>query len=442
MLAITCLAVIGSVVGADSILRWTQAEAASTVFQSGLNGYTGTVDTFLDEANPTTSHGTDTLISVGLSDVQQGLIRFDGIFGSGAGQIPLGSTITSASLSIEVTDPGGGSVSVHSMKQAWPEASTWDSTGAGIQPDDVEAAATPDLVFPDTGLSGGVTISGLEGALQAWSDGAPNYGWVLYHDSTDGWGFRSSDASPLSERPSLIVTYTANRSPVLDQDHGDRSDPEGTVVSLANSATDLEGDPLTWSAVGLPPGLSIDPWSGLVSGWLTYATADGSPYAVTIRVEDSSGGFDEDTFVWTIGETPTSIGISKSSDVSGRAQPGDVIGYTITVTNPEPTPATAVAVSDPVPAGSVYVPGSGTFSLIDAARDSFESGGYFGDDGTIPWSGTWLELDGEANDVNLDGVIASPFCSAGSCLFVEAAPASETEGMERRVDLSGATSAT
>ena len=54
-----------------------------------------------------------------------------------------------------------------------------------------------------------------------------------------------------------------NRYPVFDQDLGDRSDPEGTVISLAADATDPDLDSMTWAAVRLPPGLSINPSTGL-----------------------------------------------------------------------------------------------------------------------------------------------------------------------------------
>src|SRR5262245_14124528 len=62
-------------------------------FQQGVNGYAGTVDTWIDEQNPAASNATATTLRVDLlAYYQQALIRFDGIFGSGTGQIPAGST--------------------------------------------------------------------------------------------------------------------------------------------------------------------------------------------------------------------------------------------------------------------------------------------------------------------------------------------------------------
>ena len=94
------------------------------------------------------------------------------------------------------------------------------------------------------------------------------------------------------------VSDAVNHRPLFDQDRGDRTDAEGGAVALANPAADPNGDPLTWSAAGLPPGLSIDPATGAISGTLTYEAAGTHP--VTLRVEDPAGEFDVDGFTWTL----------------------------------------------------------------------------------------------------------------------------------------------
>lgn len=72
----------------------------------------------------------------------------------------------------------------------------------------------------------------------------------------------------------------------------------GTDVSLQITATDGDGDPLSYSADGLPDGLSISN-SGLISG---QATATGS-YNVTVTVSDGyPGGVATIVFIWVISE--------------------------------------------------------------------------------------------------------------------------------------------
>src|SRR4029453_11956727 len=79
-------------------------------FRDGVSGYLGTQDTYLTPRAPTTVQGA---VNNWRWDTENpapnaafGLIRFDGIFGPGVGQIPLGSTIQSATLTLEVTNGG------------------------------------------------------------------------------------------------------------------------------------------------------------------------------------------------------------------------------------------------------------------------------------------------------------------------------------------------
>ena len=90
-------------------------------FQQGVDGYTGTEDTYVAANNPTTSYGNATsIITDDAGSVEQGLIRFDNLFGSGPGQVPLGSTITNATLSVYVTDADSNDfIDLHRMNATW-----------------------------------------------------------------------------------------------------------------------------------------------------------------------------------------------------------------------------------------------------------------------------------------------------------------------------------
>ena len=132
------------------------------------------------------------------------------------------------------------------------------------------------------------------------------------------------DPSGLQATDTFTWTVTeGNRPPTFDGDLVDRTDAEGMAVSLPAPATDLDGDPLTWSATGLPPGLSIDPATGLISGTITYDASPGSPYAVVVRVEDPGGLFDTDSFTWTVTDTnrPPVLagGLGNRTDAEGAA---------------------------------------------------------------------------------------------------------------------------
>ncbi|QEF96415.1 Cadherin domain protein [Stieleria maiorica] len=206
----------------DATHSWQHVFATVDVtFQEGVNGYTGTQDTDFNGDSPNSSYGNDASIAVdddhnnGFASV--GLLRFDSIFGNGPGQIPLGSTIVSASLTINGVGAGtaGGTLSLHEMLTAWDESSTYNSLGSGLQAG-TEYVAAADGSITDLSSLGLYTITGLEDALQTWSDGGTNYGWALFNDNANGFDFDSSEEANASLRPELSIQYIApNSAPVL-----------------------------------------------------------------------------------------------------------------------------------------------------------------------------------------------------------------------------------
>ena len=222
----------GGSLSAKDVVSVTVGNATAT-FQQGVNSYTGTEDTELQNDNPSTSFGTATTISVDLQNgslESQGLIQFANLFGSGPGQIPVGSVIDAASLTVTVFDEGNSAatISLHQMLTAWTEASTWNSATNGIQRNNVEAASVADSTMTLAEFTGPQTFDGLESTVQAWADGAANNGWVIVTDSTDGWDFYSSEDSTTSRRPVLTISYTA---PIPAQIDLDANNSSGTTAS-------------------------------------------------------------------------------------------------------------------------------------------------------------------------------------------------------------------
>jgi uncharacterized protein YjiK len=76
--------------------------------------------------------------------------------------------------------------------------------------------------------------------------------------------------------------------PVFDQDLADRTDAEGDTVSFSAGASGAEGAVLSYAASGLPPEVSIDADTGLISGTIAAGAAADSPYDVTVTVSDES----------------------------------------------------------------------------------------------------------------------------------------------------------
>src|SRR5262249_4057743 len=102
-----------------------------STFQQGVGGYSRTNAFVLCPISPTVNFSTDTSISIDQQDLngeRQGLPKFDGIFGPNPGQIPQGSTINSASLTLSIFNESNSSalISLYRMKQNWnQDSATW-----------------------------------------------------------------------------------------------------------------------------------------------------------------------------------------------------------------------------------------------------------------------------------------------------------------------------
>ena len=121
-------------------------------------------------------------ITVDGSPLQHVLLRFDDIFGNGAGQIPLGATIQSATLTVNVTNASANAAAFHRMLQGWSATSNWDSLVGGVQANGTEAVTTPDL-SSSSSATGPHTVS-VASSLAAWSAGGTNLGWALLPGGT------------------------------------------------------------------------------------------------------------------------------------------------------------------------------------------------------------------------------------------------------------------
>lgn len=179
----------------------------TVTFQTGTGGYTGTVDTYLQEARPTADNGSAPTLNVdtndphGTGEAVQALLRFDDVVGSGESQVPSSATVQSATLAVRTTDRGSGAA-LHRMLRNWSENDSWDSLGDGVQADGSEAVSAADV---HTGrVRTGTTTIDVTKSLQAWIEGSPNYGWVFLPRGGNGWDFSSSEGST---PPTLTVTF-------------------------------------------------------------------------------------------------------------------------------------------------------------------------------------------------------------------------------------------
>ncbi|MCA9246643.1 MAG: DNRLRE domain-containing protein [Planctomycetales bacterium] len=185
------------------------AYADVATFQQGF-GYSGTRDTFIRDDQPNTNFDVNTLVTFESSPNTQGLLRFENLFGFGG--MPVGSTINSASLTLEVFT-ATTQMTMRRMLADWDEtALTWNNAmldgnvAAGIQADDVEASTS--ITATDTNFTG-TEVYDVTADVQAWANGGTAPGWVFTSTNTIQAAFWSSLTGTAADRPLLTVNFTA-----------------------------------------------------------------------------------------------------------------------------------------------------------------------------------------------------------------------------------------
>ncbi|HHM04612.1 MAG TPA: DNRLRE domain-containing protein [Gammaproteobacteria bacterium] len=199
------------------------SQATVISFQDGVNGYTATQDVELRQDSPSTNFGFNANITIdgddasGPLDDTNALLMFGDIFGGSPNQIPLGSTINSATLELELHNPGDN-VNMLRMLTGWDESTaTWDSLGNGIQDTPGEAVFTQLL----TGLNGNhedIISIDVSADVSLWANGADNFGWGFTPTGDDGFDFHASNHwNDGHLKPRLLVDYTAPQSSTVPE---------------------------------------------------------------------------------------------------------------------------------------------------------------------------------------------------------------------------------
>ncbi|MBS2966870.1 cellulose binding domain-containing protein, partial [Actinocrinis puniceicyclus] len=222
-------------------------------------------------------------------------IRFMGLDGSG-----------STGNSVKVTSPGNQSGAV-------------GTSVSGLQVHATDSAAGQSLTYTATGLPPGLSISS-SGLVTGTPSTAGTYSVTVTARDATGASGSASFAWSISGNSGDTVSVT---------NPGSQSGSAGAAIgSLQIHATDsAAGQSLTYTATGLPPGLSISS-SGLVTG--TPSTA--GIFNVTLTATDSTGASGSASFIWTISSDTTGGGTCQVSYVKNEWGGGFTANLTITDT--------------------------------------------------------------------------------------------------------------
>ena len=254
---------------------------AEATFRQGQNGYSGTSDTIIRQSRPGNVYGDNADLDVDLADKAGGaiqtLLAFDDIFGDAPGQVPLGARITSATLTLSVTNSTRDGFSLYRMVDDWTTAPdwSWNGFGDGIQTDGTEAVSSPAHSYSE--LMKGTQTLDITSSVQDWADGVENHGWLFKANGADGFRFSSSEGA---SAPILNITYEIVTPPgpglVVAETGGSTFVTEGGAgdeirVSLAAAPTSNVTVTLSTSSSG-DLALSSTSLTFTASNWQTAQT--------------------------------------------------------------------------------------------------------------------------------------------------------------------------
>src|SRR5262249_31703790 len=131
-------------------------------------------------------------------------------------------------------------------------------------------ASDPDgdtLTFSASGLPPGLSLNAATGLITGTSPFT-----TVTHPDTQRAFTVTATAPARTLSPTLPLTWPLLHVPQPPRvtTPGPQTTSEGQAVSLAVTASDPDGDTLTFSATNLPPGLSINPTSGLITGTIAF----------------------------------------------------------------------------------------------------------------------------------------------------------------------------
>ena len=168
-------------------------------------------------------------------------------------------------------------------------AQSWTAgTAVSLQMSATDSASGQSFTWSASGLPAGVSVNSGSGLISGTpSAAASGTATVTATDTTGASGSTSFG---------WTVSSTGGGNTVTVTNPGSQSGTVGTAVSLQISGSDsASGQTLTYTATGLPAGLSISS-SGLISG--TPTTAGTS--SVTVTAKDTTGASGSASFTWTI----------------------------------------------------------------------------------------------------------------------------------------------
>ncbi|MEN5164578.1 retention module-containing protein [Achromobacter kerstersii] len=261
-----------------------------------------------------------------------------------------------------------------------------------------------------TGSNGGTFTLNADGSY-TFNPGSAFNSLGVDQTATSSITYTVSDGEGGTSTATLTVTITGtNDTPTLTpgvtlDDQNSNDGQAITPVDISGQFTDVDsGDVLTYSATGLPPGLTIDPATGIITGTLDRSASQGGTdgvYSVTITATDKSGASVTQDFSWDVkNPAPTAVNDEGDTDQGASLNVDAANGVLTNDTDPDGDTLTVSQVNGNAANVGTAITGSngGTFTLNADGSYTFNPGSAFnslGVDQTATSSITYTVSDGE-----------------------------------------------
>jgi uncharacterized protein (TIGR03000 family) len=208
---------------------------------------------------------------------------------------------------------------------------------------------------------------------------------------------------------SVSLGWAVSPAVVIVANPGRQSNFDGDTASLAMSASDADGNTVTWSAAGLPPGLTIDPNSGVISGTIPAGADANSPYTVTTTATDSvADASANQTFTWSVAAPHLTVfGISDQANA-----PGDSVSVAVSAIDSAGHALTFSAANLPdglsIDAASGLITGTVAIDAVSStpyavAITATDAAANISGDTTLDWTVGDIALTNPGTQYNFDG---------------------------------------
>jgi PKD repeat protein len=291
---------------AVTVLSKDPGGQVTVVLQDGLNGYSGTQDSYTygySSTHQQLNFGAQTFLQ-SRPDVAWfvSFARF-AVYELEGGPVPDGAQIVSAKLELYRSTSYSGDYQVNRVLRDWKESEiTWQKANANTSwTSGAASGAGTDIVSTaDCNVSTGL-VSGWIGFDVTVPAKGSNYGWRIYRSAGSNTSkYHSSEyADDTKLRPKLTITYSGetNNPPVISENYPGQSQTMtvGEGQGFGVTASDPDGDALSycWTLDGVDAGCGSSSYD-----FNATAAHIGGSRILTVTVTDGAGG--KAAFSWDV----------------------------------------------------------------------------------------------------------------------------------------------